>query len=176
MVRCLSEEKRRFLRGFRRLSEDVPKISEGCPTTIRGVADHFRRCSEDFPKISEGFRRCSEDFPRGSRRCSEGARGVPEGFWEGGAPSGLSGKSGALPGRVGSAGGAQGYFTLGTGLYFSCVVVLFYFLCHRTHFLCKFFSGSLIGPFVPRGTKCCSLIGGGTDRPRILLAISPHST
>ena len=67
----ISEEKRRFLRGFRRLSEDVPKISEGCPTTIRGVAEDFRRCPDDFPRGSEDDPKISrgvpEDVPRGPR-------------------------------------------------------------------------------------------------------------
>ena len=124
MVRCLSEEKRRFLRGFRRLSEDVPKISEGCPTTIRGVADHFRRCSEDFPKISEGFRRCSEDFPRGSRRCSEGPEGSPRGSGKGALNRGFRGKAGHFLEGSGVL-GAQGYFVWAQDFTFSCVVVLF---------------------------------------------------
>ena len=71
------------------------------------------------------FRRFPEDFPRGSEDVPKISRGGPEGFWEGGATSGLSGKSGALPGRVRSAGGAQGYFDWAQDFIF--LVWLFFF-------------------------------------------------
>ena len=157
-----------FPTTFRRCSEDFRRVSDDDQRGCRPFPKMVRRFPEDFRGVPKMFRRFPEGFPKMFR----GARGVPEGFWEGGAQSGLSGKSGALPGRVGSAGGT-GILCMGTGLYFflcGCSFSAFSSVVFDVFFYANLVSASLIGPFVPRGTKCCSLIGYSRYCPRILLS------
>ena len=61
------------------------------------------------------------------------------------------------------------------GALYSVVVLFRALLCGLdVPFYANWGSCSLIGPFVPRGTKCCSLIGCGVDCRGILLRFKPH--
>ena len=64
---------------------------------VWGFSEGFRRLSKGFPMLFEDFWGISDDLPEMFRRFPEGcptmSRRVPEGFWEGGAYSGFSGKT-----------------------------------------------------------------------------------
>ena len=143
---------------------------------VWGFSDAFRRLSEDFPKM---FRICSEGVPKMFRRFPEGC---PRGSGKGALIWGFRGKARWVLGRgayLGLSGTTFVWLVEWKGAYSSpfrfrglidSLPVRSSVGCY-CHFLCKFFSGSLIGPFVPRGTKCGSLIGQVPYSPRILLVM-----